>query len=82
MLNPILGALAQNRLGAAAAPVRNMMQMVRAAHNQQAAVSQIMARNPQLNSVLQQYGGNAQQAFYGMAQQLGVNPDEVLSLIR
>lgn len=82
MLNPILGALANNRLSAAAAPVRNMMQAIRAAQNPQAEVSQLVARNPQLSSVLQQYGGNAQQAFYGMANQFGVNPDEVLSMIR
>ena len=45
------------------------------------AINQIAMRNPQMQqvmSVINQNGGNAQQAFYNMAQQRGVDPNVIL----
>ncbi len=44
-------------------------------------INQMAANNPQMQQVMQyiqQNGGNAKQAFYTLAQQKGVDPNEVL----
>ena len=61
------------------------MQMVRSAGNPQAMLGQLLQNNPQMRqamNLVQQYGGDAQKAFYALAQQRGVNPDEILSMLQ
>ena len=79
MTNPMLGALNQSRL----MPIKNMMQAMRG--NPQMMLNQMAAQNPQVKQVLdyvQQNGGDAKAAFYKMAQEKGVNPDDVLSMLK
>lgn len=67
------------------APIKNMMQAIRAAQNPQMALSQMMQRNPQYSQVMniiQQNGGDAQKAFYSLANQLGVDGNEVLNMLK
>jgi len=48
-------------------------------------LQQMMQNNPQYQQVMQlvnQAGGDPQKAFYQMAQQMGVNPDEILSMLK
>lgn len=48
-------------------------------------LSQMMQNNPQYQQVqdlVSQSGGDAKAAFYKLAQERGVNPDEVLSMFR
>ena len=49
------------------------------------AVNQMAMNNPQMRQVMeyiQQNGGNAKQAFYTLAQQKGVDPNEVLKQLQ
>ena len=65
--------------------IKNMMQMVRSAGNPQAMLSQMMQNNPQMREVMslvQQYGGDPQKAFYAIAQQKGIDPESILSQLR
>lgn len=65
--------------------IMGMMQMMKNASNPMAAMQQMMGNNPQMQQVMQvvqQHGGDAKGAFYAMAQQQGVNPDEILSQVR
>ena len=65
--------------------IRNMMQMIRGSGNPQAMLQQMMQNNPQYQQVMQlvnQAGGDPRQAFYQMAQQMGVNPDEIISMLK
>lgn len=79
MNNPILGALNQSRLQ----PVKQMLQAMRG--NPSAMMSQMTKSNPQMAQVMniiQQHGGDARKAFYSTAEQLGVNGDEILNMLK
>ena len=59
--------------------------MVRSAGNPQAMLQQVLTTNPnysKLQSVLQENGGDAQKAFYAMAEKLGVDPNEIISALK
>ena len=59
--------------------------MLRSAGNPQMMLQQMMSQNPQMQQAIQyvnQNGGNAKQAFYKLAEQKGVNPDEILNMLK
>ncbi|MBQ2175835.1 MAG: hypothetical protein II453_12505 [Alphaproteobacteria bacterium] len=59
--------------------------MVKAAKNPQAMMQMMAQQNPQISQVMnfvQQNGGDPKMAFYKLAEQRGVNPDEVLQMLR
>ena len=83
MANPILQALG------AQSPqmnqVKQMINMVKTARNPQVMLNQIMQSNPQYRQVMDlvnQNGGDPKRAFYQLAQQKGVNPDEILNMLK
>ena len=62
-----------------------MMQMFKAANNPQAFIQQMMANNPQATNamnLIQQYGGDAKAAFYALAKQKGIDPEEFLKSLQ
>ena len=64
--------------------VKQMMQTVKTAQNPNAVLNQMVMSNPQLKQVMdivQQYGGDPQKAFYALAEQRGVNPQEILDML-
>ena len=84
-MNPMLSALNQNRMVQNLQPIKNMMNMLRGAGNSSMMLQQMTAQNPQMRQVMdlvQQNGGNAKQAFYKLAEQKGVNPDEILNMLK
>lgn len=83
-LPPILQQLQGNN-PSGMAQVRQMMNMVRSAGNPQAMLGQLAQNNPQLRSVMdlvQKSGGDPKKAFYSLAQQRGVDPNEVLNMLK
>ena len=65
--------------------IKNVMNTIRGARNPQVAMMGMMQNNPQYQQAMQlvnQAGGDPRQAFYQMAQQLGVNPDEILGMLK
>ena len=84
-MNPMLSALNQNRMVQNLQPIKNMMNMLRGAGNPSMMLQQMMSQNPQMQQAIQyvnQNGGNAKQAFYKLAEQKGVNPDEILNMLK
>ena len=84
-MNPMLAALNQNRMAQNLQPIKNMMNMLRGAGNPSMMLQQMTAQNPQMQQAIQyvnQNGGNAKQAFYKLAQEKGVNPDEILNMLK
>lgn len=80
-MNPMLLNIMSGRLG----PIRQMLQMVQTAQNPQAALSQLMQNNPQMKQAAQlveHSGGDAKAAFYKLAQQNGIDPDQILSMLK
>lgn len=83
MANPILQKLTQglskqnNGLGG----FINMAKMIKNANNPEAMFNEIVKQNPNINnvmSVVKKYGNNPKEAYYNLAKQMGVDPDEFL----
>lgn len=63
--------------------VKRMMGMLKTVQNPQAAIMQAAQQNPMLNNVLSLcQGKNPKDVFYAQCQKMGVNPDEILSMLR
>lgn len=65
--------------------VKQLMQMCKTAQNPQATLLSAINQNPQMKSVLemlQQSGGDAKTLFYKLAEQKGVNPDDILNQLK
>lgn len=81
----ILQQLNRSSLSQAAQPVRQMMAAVRTAQNPQAMLNQLIMNNPQLKQVMdivRQYGGDPMTAFKTLAEEKGINPDDVLNMLK
>ena len=55
------------------------------ARNPQAMLNQMMQNNPQYKQVMDyvnKNGGDPKTAFYKMAEEQGVNPDEILNMLK
>ena len=78
MANPMMAALMSQKLG----PAKQAMGMMR---NPSMMLNQMFANNPnyaQAQQLIQQSGGDAKKAFYDLAQQMGVDPEQILSQLR
>ena len=62
--------------------VMNMIRAVKSAQNPMAMVQNMAAQNPQVQQAIRMAGGDPRAAFYNLAQQKGVNPDDVLNMLR
>lgn len=62
-----------------------MMQMLSGNNNSQAMLQMLAAQNPQLRQVLdyvQQSGGDPKEAFYKLAQEKGVDPNQIINMLK
>ena len=69
----------------AAGPIKQMMNMVRSAKDPMAVLNMLAMRNPQLKEALdivQQYGGDSMAALRGEAKKMGMDPDEILGMLK
>ena len=86
--NPMLKALSQSKLSGLAdriAPIKQTMNMIRNAGNPQAMMAQMMQNNPQYAQVMQlvqENGGDAQKAFYALADKLGIDGDTIVQALK
>ena len=65
------------------APLKNMLSMLNAAQNPQAALQMLAQKNPQMAQVINLVGGrNPQEVFYELCKQKGVNPDDILNQLK
>ena len=81
----ILQQLSKNNMARLAQPVRQMMSAVRTAQNPQLALNQLIMNNPQMKQVMdivQKHGGDPMAAFRAEAEARGVDPDEIMAMIR
>lgn len=62
---------------------KNMLNMLNAAQNPQAALNMLAQKNPQVAQVMNIIGGrNPQQVFYELCREKGVNPDDILNQLK
>ena len=81
----ILQQLGRNNMAQAAGPVRQLMNMVRSAQNPQLMLNQLIMNNPQMRQVMdivQKHGGDPMTAFREEAEARGVNPQEIMDMMR
>lgn len=82
-MNPIIQALSgKSLMPSKLGQMKNMINMMKAGGNPQAMVNQMMQSNPQINQIIQQYGGDPQTAFYKFAEANGIDPNEVLNMLK
>ena len=81
----ILQQLGKGQMMQNAARIKQMMQTIRAAANPQAALNMMAMNNPQLKHVMEivnQHGGDAMAAFTAVAKENGMDPEEILGMLR
>ena len=78
-LNPTRMSLPNN-----IAQIKQMMNMMRNASNPQEMLQNMVSSNPQMKQVMdivQKSGGDPKTAFYNLAKERGVNPDEIIQML-
>ena len=82
-MNPIIQAMAgRSPIMARMGQARQMFQMLKASNNPQAFLNQMLSQNPQVNQIINQYGGDPKTAFYKYAEANGVDPNEIIGMMR
>lgn len=83
--NPILQDLDTKPTDDRFSGIRSFIQTVKNAGNPQAMVMGMLNRNPQVQEVLNntvRSGGTYEDAFRAMAKARGINPDDIIKLLR
>ena len=65
--------------------IKQMGNMFKNAKNPQMLIQNMMMQNPQMKQVMDfinQNGGDAKSAFYKLADQRGVDPNEILNMLK
>lgn len=65
--------------------LKGMLSNIQNSANPQKMLNELICRNPKMKDVMnivQKYGNNPKDAFYALAKEKGVNPDEVLNALR
>ena len=85
MNNPLLNGVPQNNLLQNLSQIKQMWGMLKNMGNPQALISQMVNNNPnmaEIQKLIQQNGGDAEKAFRNKAQELGVDPDEIINILK
>ena len=61
---------------------RQMVQTIKSCGNPQMMISQMVNQNPQINQIIQQYGGDPKTAFYKYAEANGIDPNDILRMMK
>lgn len=80
MQNPMLSKL---RPAKQVQTNNNMLAMLQNSNNPQQLINNILTNNPQLTTLINQYGnGDPKAAFYEYARRTGQNPQQILNMIQ
>jgi hypothetical protein len=82
-MNPILQTLVNQ--SPQVNQIKQMFNMFKSAQNPQALLNNMASQNPQLKQVMEainQHGGDPKKAFYDIAKERGIDPDEILNQLK
>lgn len=85
MQNPMLQVLKNNPAISNLNRIKEMANMLKSAGNPQALFQSMVQNNPQMQQVMtliNSLGGDPKAAFYKVAKEKGVNPEEILDMLR
>ena len=83
--NPIMGVTPRMQMPNNLANIRNMMNMVQSSSNPQAMLNNLVSQNPQMQNVMNlvnQYGGDPRSAFFNLAKAKGIDPNQIINMLR
>lgn len=72
-------------MGSPIGGIKQMMNTIKSASDPNAAMQMLANKNPQMRQVMQmvqENGGDPKAAFYNLAKQKGVDPEQILSMLR
>ena len=75
-------ALGKSRILGNINQIKQMYNTLRTIGNPQAMIQTAINQNPDLKSVLDNSDGDYEKAFYAYADKLGVDPEQILSILR
>ena len=81
----MLQNLTRNNQTANLTRIKNMMNTLKSINNPSAMLNQYASNNPQLKQAIDlvnNSGGDPKKGFYQLAEQMGVNPNDVLSALK
>lgn len=81
----MLQNLTRNNQTANLTQIKNMMNTLKGINNPSAMLNQYASSNPQLKqaiNLVNNSGGDPKKCFYQLAEQMGVNPNDVLSALK
>lgn len=82
-MNPIIQAISgKSLMSSKLGQAQQMMSQLRSAGNPQAMIAQMMQSNPQIKQIIDQYGGDPKTAFYRFSEANGIDPEEILKLMK
>lgn len=86
MNNPLLNGLPQNNsLLQNLGQIKQAWGMLKSMGNPQAMLGQMLQNNPKMKEVqklLEESGGDPEKAFRAKAKEMGVNPDDIINLLK
>lgn len=84
--NPILAVIPHQTTSAtqssAERPIKELYNKFINSANPNYIIQQMLTQNPEVNTLLQQANGDPRQAFYNLAQQRGINPNDILGMFK
>ena len=81
MNNPMMSKLQTGNLG----QLKKVANLIKTAKNPQMMINQMLQNNPNYQRAVDyvnQNGGDAKEAFYALAKQNGLDPNEILGIFR
>ena len=84
-MNPLQQALNGGKIANAVNPVQNLIGTLKAAKNPAMMLNQMAGQNPivkQAMDIVQQYNGDQMAAFTATAKQYGVDPNQILAMLK
>ena len=85
MPSSIFGNMGQNPIENNVQQIKSMMDLVRSSSYPEQTLQMLLSQNPRYNEVIglvKKNGGDPKAAFYSLAKEKGVDPDQVLNLLR
>ena len=85
MKNPIIQMLNQSNARNNISPILKMMRTVKSANNPMAMINMLAQQNPQVKQAMDLVSannGDARKAFYDLAKDCGVNPEDILKMLK
>ena len=81
-MNSLFQQLNKNQNPLSQNNITNAFRKLKSMGNPNTVAQMMLQKNPQLKQLIDNAGGDPKRAFYNLAQQQGVNPNDVLNMMK